>query len=54
MSTNVTTLQGNGTTQAIAVFDAVNALDYASNGAPFDPLLIKFISAKQLINGWKS
>jgi len=54
MSTNTTILQSTGTMQARAVFDAVTAANYAVNGAPFDPLLIKFTSAKHLTNGWNS
>lgn len=39
---------------AKAVYEAIQATNYAENGAPFDPLLIKFAAASSFFNGWNS
>ncbi|ACL42430.1 hypothetical protein Achl_4479 (plasmid) [Pseudarthrobacter chlorophenolicus A6] len=36
------------------ILQAIQEADYAKNGAPFAPLLLKFTAASQLHNGWNS
>lgn len=53
MSTD-TTIQVQNTQLAVTVFDAIEKADFAANGAPFAPLLVKFTTASELTNGWNS
>ena len=54
-STATTYLKAAGDTkQATTVLEAIKNEQYASEGAPFTPLLLKFTTASKLQNGWNS
>lgn len=52
--TETTSFPATATKPAQAVYAAIQAADYARNGAPFDPLLIRFAAVSDFINGWAS
>ena len=51
---DTTSLRAASMEPAQAVYAAIQDADYATHGAPFDPLLIKFAAASDFINGWAS
>lgn len=54
MSIAETSFRAAATKPSQAVYIAIQDADYATHGAPFDPLLIKFAAVSDFANGWAS